>query len=336
MQYRTIVCGGTFDHFHKGHEAFLLFGLQNAEKLIIGLTSDVYTKHLKNAKSLEPFAKRKKQVTDFLQSKNLLDRVSIISIDDIFGPTKNADFIADAILVTESTKRGAEKINEFRKEHGIESYPLLMYKTILADDTRPVASSRIRNGEIDTNGKLFVDLKWLTTDLFITDSLREVLAKPFGKVIPDFAAWFAFARLNPETTVTVGDIITIAFNEKKFKQILSVVDLRTKRKKQFASIDELHFAGGERVIAVKNPAGSITADLFAALQKINFGQSGKKTIMLIDGEEDLAVLPIILVAPLGFRVYYGQPNAGVVEVIVDEMSKEKAYNIVSQFSTRGH
>jgi uncharacterized protein (UPF0218 family) len=54
-------------------------------------------------------------------------------------------------------------------------------------------------------------------------------------------------------------------------------------------------------------------------------------ILKIIGEEDLAVLPLILAAPLDTIIYYGQPNKGLVKILVSEENKERAYNILLKF-----
>jgi len=56
-----------------------------------------------------------------------------------------------------------------------------------------------------------------------------------------------------------------------------------------------------------------------------------KTVILVGGEDDLAVLPVLLIAPLGFSIYYGQPGEGLVRVDVTEENKEKAYRLVEKF-----
>jgi hypothetical protein len=70
-------------------------------------------------------------------------------------------------------------------------------------------------------------------------------------------------------------------------------------------------------------------ELFWAIEKA-FKMAGKKTI-LVEGEEDLAVLPVLLISPLGFSVFYGQPNEGLVKIQVSEENKEKAYQLVENF-----
>ncbi|MEK7129458.1 MAG: DUF359 domain-containing protein, partial [Patescibacteria group bacterium] len=57
----------------------------------------------------------------------------------------------------------------------------------------------------------------------------------------------------------------------------------------------------------------------------------QKTVIIVDGEEDLLALPAIAEAPLGAVVYYGQPNRGLVEVIVDMKKRARAVALLSEF-----
>jgi hypothetical protein len=80
---------------------------------------------------------------------------------------------------------------------------------------------------------------------------------------------------------------------------------------------------------VKNPHGTVTPELFQAVKKA-FKTAGEQAI-LVEGEEDLAVLPVLLIAPLGFLVFYGQPNVGMVMIKVTEENKERAYRMADSF-----
>ncbi|MGA7922985.1 MAG: hypothetical protein WCA77_03315, partial [Thermoplasmata archaeon] len=58
---RRAVLGGTFDHFHRGHEELLSAGLSASEHLGVGVTTGGYLKgHPKpRANRIEPFPRRK-------------------------------------------------------------------------------------------------------------------------------------------------------------------------------------------------------------------------------------------------------------------------------------
>jgi len=46
--------------------------------------------------------------------------------------------------------------------------------------------------------------------------------------------------------------------------------------------------------------------------------------MVVEGEEDLLTLVVMVTAPLGSLVVYGQPNEGLVLVEVNGEAREKA------------
>ena len=97
------------------------------------------------------------------------------------------------------------------------------------------------------------------------------------------------------------------------------------------------------IIYVPNPPGRITKELVEgvddAVKKVI--KRGQKQIIIVDGEEDLAAVPAILLAPLGAKVIYGQPafsangrirrgepNEGVVVVDVGEERKQSLMGIL--------
>ena len=50
---------------------------------------------------------------------------------------------------------------------------------------------------------------------------------------------------------------------------------------------------------------------------------------MVDGEEDLLVIPVCLFAPENTIVMYGQPNEGLVIVEITNQVREKVQNIVN-------
>jgi len=332
-QYKLVVCGGTFDHLHKGHKDFLRFQLSISEKVLIGLTSDLYTKQIKHG-SIETYKERKEALEHYLKSENALQYVEITSIDSEFIPTVWESYTIDAIVATKDTKKGAENINQKRGNDGLSTIPIVIYDLFKAEDRRPISSSRIRNGEIDRDGKVFLEKSWLLQSSTITEELRTHLAKPFGILISDFGKWFKSQTLNPLYTITVGDVVTDSFNKYNFGQILSVVDLNVQRKQAFKSITDHKFTSAHTIKYVNNPPGYITGELFNAIYDVFKNKTNEKTVIHIDGEEDLAVLPVLICSPLQYKVFYGQPNSGIVEVVVTEEVKKEAYSIVNSFEMR--
>lgn len=338
MKYNIVVCGGTFDHFHKGHREFLRFCLSVGNKLLLGLTTDRSIANKDNNGIIENYRTRKKQVEDFLTKEKAIERVTIEPIDDVYVP-KIWEFLPiEAIIVSKNTIGGANKINIKRQEQ--KKYPLVIEIVPLVknENNEYISSSKIRNGEIDREGKPYLNPYWLKHDLQITKDLRKKLKKPFGELIK---SEHSLKDLEYLYLITVGDITTATFNKLGFKQDISAIDFHVARKKVFSDIRELGFLGKQEIVKVSNPPGHLTSDLFKGLLRLFTPYHNApivQKVLLVKGEEDLCVLPLTLGSPLNCVIFYGQPNEGMVKVEVSEETKRKAYRLVSKFSvcTRGH
>lgn len=320
MKYKLVVAGGTFDRLHRGHKDFLSFTINLGEKVIIGLTSDSYINEFKGGLGILPYNERKKELQVYLDSVKKLDRVEIISIDDAYGPTLSNEYPINALAVTDDTEEMGAQINTQREEKGIPSLVLEVFQRKLSEDGKPITSTRIRNGEIDREGKLYVKKEWLDHDLVLPEALRDELAQPLGNVTQDIPD-----GLDSSEIITVGDITTKTFLEKGIRPFLAIIDFKVNREEHIWEVKEL---GTDRVVS---PAGRISKELFIEILACVQNDNARKKIIIVEGEEDLAVLPVILAAPLGRKVYYGQPNVGMVHVIVSEEIKNKVRSLLEKF-----
>ena len=319
--YKLVVAGGTFDLLHKGHKSFLTQILAQADRLILGLTTDSYVLANKG-NNFENYETRKKNLENFLSS--FKNKVEIIPIDDIYGPLLSKKINPDAIAVTHDTSSSIEKINSKRLELELNPLKSIVALMDLAEDGVEISSSRIRNGEIDREGKLYLKTSWKGKNFNLPDSLRTELQKPFGQIgndIPD--------NLDRSRIITVGDVTTKLFNENKINQFLSIVDFKVNREKKFYSVKDLGFEAYIKIFKIISPRGIISYELIEVIRE-SF-ENKVRTVVLIDGEDDLAVLPCLLASPLGYSIFYGQPNKGLVWVKVTEENKEKVYRLLSQF-----
>jgi len=322
MKYDLIASGGTFDLLHKGHKSFLAQVVKLADKVIVGVTSDSYVSKFK-IDNYEDFKTREKNVYEFLKTLSAPNKIEILEINDIYGPVLSKDFKAGAMAVTPQTNRTAIGINEKRVEMGLPALSIEVLEMDPAEDGGFISSTRIRNGEINRDGRLYINERWLSRDLHLPENIRASLRKPLGKILLEIPKGAG------DCAVTIGDITTKKFIEKNINQFLSVIDFQVKRKREFDNISELGF-GEIKTVKVKNAPGTISSDLFKAV--VSAVKSKKRQIILVEGEEDLAVLPTIIASPLGFKIYYGQPDEGLVEVEVTEKVKEKVYETLSKFN----
>jgi uncharacterized protein (UPF0218 family) len=116
--------------------------------------------------------------------------------------------------------------------------------------------------------------------------------------------------------IAVGDIVTYHFLQAGRAPDVAVVDEHTKRE---AVDDDVREAVVDPDVTVSNPAGAIGGALVRAL--VDALAAGEPTTVLVEGEEDLAVLPAVMIAPVGASVVYGQPDEGMVRVPVTAETK---------------
>jgi len=121
----------------------------------------------------------------------------------------------------------------------------------------------------------------------------------------------------------VGDVVTANLLLAGRPPDVAVVDGHTMRQPYpGVTIPEYH------QIQVKNPAGGLTEELIEA-STVAARQPG--TIIQVEGEEDLAVVPLAMHAPLGTIIIYGQPGEGVVMLAITPEMKKRAEELFTCF-----
>ncbi|RWX73373.1 MAG: phosphopantetheine adenylyltransferase [Candidatus Methanosuratincola verstraetei] len=150
MKLPLLAVGGTFDHFHKGHESLLLKAFELGEVVIVGVTSDEFAKKM-GKNEIQDFNQRMGQVKAFLIIQHLIERAKLIELHDAFGPLSEDPGVC-GVVVTQETLENAERANRIRLEKGMPPLKIFVHDFLLAKDGRPISSSRIRNKEIDERG----------------------------------------------------------------------------------------------------------------------------------------------------------------------------------------
>jgi hypothetical protein len=164
-------------------------------------------------------------------------------------------------------------------------------------------------------------------------SLRAALRDPLGPIYTDAEALLADAG---DCIVTVGDIVTYHLVEAGRTPDVALVDERTKRTAVDAEIrdrvigPEAGVTWFDERVTVSNPAATLTASLLETLRDGIERADTTAMIVIVDGEEDLAALPAITLAPAGATVVYGQPDEGMVSVTVDEETKAIARDFLDR------
>lgn len=330
-RFALAIVGGTFDHFHKGHEALLSKAFAVADRVFVGVTDEKAASRKTFSAGVEPFSTRKKSVADYLAKKHYSGRGKITKIRDAFGP-EAVWKRAGAIVVTKDTVKGAMAINSARKKAGLAPAAVAVCPFAVAKDGRRISSTRIRLGQMSRAGEVFLSGKRFAKAIAMPPSLAAALRKPFGSVfLEPGAAKKAAAFLKkakPVFIATVGDATFRNLSALGVLPGLSIVDAFELR----ASCGLPENLAKKR-LAVSNPAGKITPSLVCGIKKSVKSAifDSRPAVIVVSGEEDLAVLPVILALPPGSAVLYGQPKIGIVAVAVDEAAKKGADELLSLF-----
>lgn len=152
MKYNAVATGGTFDHLHKGHVALLTRSFSLGDVVVIGVTSDAFAS--REGKSPDQsYLERLEVLERFLRSKFPRRRYIIAKLDDYFGPGIASPEV-EAIVVSRETAARVPIANSLRATKGYPPLRVEVVDYVLAGDDRPISSTRIRKGEIDTEGRL--------------------------------------------------------------------------------------------------------------------------------------------------------------------------------------
>ena len=152
-RFKTVAVGGTFDEFHKGHRALLVRAFELAEKVLIGLCTDDFVDRMKKPHEIAPFAVRLEELKSFLGKNGWLERAEIVPLHDPYGPALNSRTI-DAIVVSKETEPRASEINTKRRANNLRQLDVVSIEMILAENSSPISTTRIRRLEIDREGRV--------------------------------------------------------------------------------------------------------------------------------------------------------------------------------------
>jgi len=157
--------------------------------------------------------------------------------------------------------------------------------------------------------------------LRLPESQRHLFKSPFGTLVPEIAD---LADVLPGRRLyTVGDVVTRNVLEMGLLPEVAVVDGHTMRA-PCSRAPEVFPA----VFPAKNPPGTITPMLVEALKK---AVANPPALVVVEGEEDLAVIPLVFEAPEGAWILYGQPCQGVVVREIDEEARATAKSLLACF-----
>ena len=158
--------------------------------------------------------------------------------------------------------------------------------------------------------------------LRLPEHRRHLFQSPFGTLVADITS--LSAELEGRRLYTVGDVVTHNVLKMGFLPDVAVVDGYTMRAPCTRTPDAFPME-----YRADNPAGTITGMLVRALRD---AVASPPALVIVSGEEDLAVIPLVLEAPHGGLILYGQPGKGVVVREIDDDARSEAKRLLGCFT----
>lgn len=158
--------------------------------------------------------------------------------------------------------------------------------------------------------------------------LRPILKKPLGKLIrgdpkaTNTKLEQIFSIKKPVKIASVGDYVTKNLLENGLQPDIAIVDNRIMRHE----IEPIIFERPQK--HVKNEAGTISLEAYKLLKKAIMLK--KKLAIIVEGEEDLLVLPLMVMMPINSMIIYGQPNEGLVMIQLTEEKRKWAKSFMGK------
>ena len=122
--------------------------------------------------------------------------------------------------------------------------------------------------------------------------------------------------------ITVGDRTTENILQLGLKPQIQIIDCLEKRNQRTAPIDDTV----NTKLSCRNPPGEITEESIQVIKKAFSSEPPVRIV--VNGEEDLLVIPVCILAPENSVVMYGQPNEGLVIVQITPKIRAKVQKIL--------
>eukprot|EP00178_Gracilaria_changii_P012794 TRINITY_DN3611_c0_g1_i1.p2 TRINITY_DN3611_c0_g1~~TRINITY_DN3611_c0_g1_i1.p2 ORF type:complete len:297 (-),score=31.07 TRINITY_DN3611_c0_g1_i1:1522-2412(-) len=148
-KYRTVAVGGTFDRLHAGHRLLLTAAVWAAEETLrVGITSQPLLQNKQHKDLIESIEFRSESAVAYSKRvKPSIPKVMVTHLTDSSGPT-SYDPSIHALVVSKETAHGARKINDTRREAGLDPMTFIVVDVL---DTKGVklSSSALREAEAE-------------------------------------------------------------------------------------------------------------------------------------------------------------------------------------------
>ena len=151
--YKLVALGGTFDVLHAGHRHLLSEAFRLGDVVLIGVTSDQLVATLHKKHQVRSFSSRVRDLERFLKTRCWSSRARVNALREPYGPAARRKKLR-ALIVSNGTLASGRRLNRLRQQNGLQPLDLVVVDLLKAVDGKPISTTRIRNGEIDFQGRV--------------------------------------------------------------------------------------------------------------------------------------------------------------------------------------
>jgi uncharacterized protein (UPF0218 family) len=162
----------------------------------------------------------------------------------------------------------------------------------------------------------------------LPDDLRNTLKEYIGNLVNEPELLQLLKK--EKNIVSVGDKVTYTLLKHGITPVLCIVDFKLERKPYSLEMKTIIKKLEATHLQIKNPPGTITDELWDAIKTVFKNLKNNPVCIEVEGEEDLASLAAIYLAPGGVTVIYGLPNRGVVVVKTTATNKQKVKEVLDR------
>ncbi len=313
-----------FDRFHRNHQVMIDQLSEMPDPIACVTDGELVGPGLELSALSQPIEHRLKMLDTYIHKIGLGDVIKTMAItknNDLMSIDGSATFLMYEGPCCTVIESGALSVR--KKELGFDDH-IQFLKPVRANDGGKLSSARIRVGEIDRQGRRLRGtdepprLLQLEGRAGLKTPKGDVYDKKDGK--PEKRVVQRIKEESPVKVIAVGDVTSDTILQEGYAPDVMIVDGITKRgpyEEQFSAAQEF---------TIYNPAAVIYPEAWSAVDTAIHEE--EKSLIIVEGEEDLMGFPAVLLAPNGSAVLYGQPDVGIIWIPVTKENKKIARNLL--------
>ncbi len=161
----------------------------------------------------------------------------------------------------------------------------------------------------------------------LPNNMRTLLKQPIGTLVDEKKLLNILKK--EKKVVSIGDMVTYTLLKNNIEPFFCIIDYHTHRGKCSEDIIKTLNSYGKKTIKISNPAGKITDELWNVI-KLSYENNNQSLRIEVKGEEDLASLAAIYLAPVDVTIIYGLPDKGVLVVKPTRENKDKVKQVLDK------